>query len=456
VVVELIFILLFDLNTVLKAAKAGLKGSLKMAAQGAKNTTKALFGAGRKTLVNSGRNTLKVGRGLVNIGAGGTKLTVSVLKNGFSRGVKTVQDLIGRIKSNLSFKKFRIRRQGRWFKLEGKLNPWVWLASGEIREVDSVKGTDDVVRNVGETGSFAAKGGDEVIEGVLIGGTDEASNLVRSLQTDQVLKNNFDDLIEEIGSSNAGDLIRNLDSIANRSQTLNNQITNLIKSTNPKKVDVLESISNSLAKGNIPEEDIIGSLSDIIKAGGEPDLIAKRTQEVLSELSNASRVADDITGVVRVNAVKNTPYDLGDGIIVKINPMDEIDALFKQGDDIVAHEVKDTMNALMDKIRDGKQIKKMVDWRTAGPNRIVEFVVESEDSWTKLFSLAKGKTIATIIGERKIPLNIGGRHFSPDDLLVLNKKMNDYFNLKGLHPKDFFALPELENLETALTAIGFK
>jgi len=105
-----------------------------MAAQGAKNTTKALLGAGRKTLVNSGRNTLKVGRGLVNIGAGGTKLTVSGLKNGFSRGVKTVQDLIGRIKSNLSFKKFRIRRQGRWFKLEGKLNPWVLLASGEIPE----------------------------------------------------------------------------------------------------------------------------------------------------------------------------------------------------------------------------------------------------------------------------------------------------------------------------------
>ena len=202
-VVELIFILLFDLNTVLKAAKAGLKGSLKMAAQGAKNTTKALLGAGRKTLVNSGRNTLKVGRGLINLGAGGTKLTVSGLKNGFSRGVKTVQDLIGRIKSNLSFKKFRIRRQGRWFKLEGKLNPWVLLASGEIREVDSVKGTDDVVRNVGETGSFGVKGSDEIVEGMLIGNADEASDLVRTLQNDEALRNAYVNKLKESLKNNA-------------------------------------------------------------------------------------------------------------------------------------------------------------------------------------------------------------------------------------------------------------
>jgi len=191
VVVELIFILLFDLNTVLKAAKAGLKGSLKMAAQGAKNTTKALLGAGRKTLVNTGRNTLKVGRGLVNVGAGGTKLTVSGLKNGFSRGVKTVQDLIGRIKSNLSFKKFRIRRQGRWFKLEGKLNPWVLLASGEITQVDNVKG----------------------IDGVVLSNTDEATDLVRALQGDEALKTNFSSLVNDLDPSSIDDVIKGLDNV---------------------------------------------------------------------------------------------------------------------------------------------------------------------------------------------------------------------------------------------------
>jgi len=87
--------------------------------------------------------------------------------------------------------------------LEGKLNPWVLLASGEIREVDSVKGTDDVARQIGETGSFGVKGSDEIVEGMLIGNADEASDLVRTLQNDEALRNAYVNKLKESLKNNA-------------------------------------------------------------------------------------------------------------------------------------------------------------------------------------------------------------------------------------------------------------
>jgi len=266
-----------------------------MAAQGAKNTTKALLGAGRKTLVNSGRNTLKVGRGLVNVGAGGTKLTVSGLKNGFSRGVKTIQDLIGRIKSNLSFKKFRIRRQGRWFKLEGKLNPWVLLASGEIREVDSVKGTDNVVRNLGETGNFAAKGSDKVLEGALVSNLDDASAFVKAMQKNVELRNNVSVMLKELDPSVAGDVLKGLNNVP------------------AKRIDqVLKLIDD------VQDNKSIIKAWEKIKAGGIDDITDQSDyiQTLLKMAKYQEEIASGSTGTVKYYRVQ-TDFYLSKALSVK-------------------------------------------------------------------------------------------------------------------------------------------
>lgn len=147
--VELIFILLFDLNTLLKVLKSGIKGSLKMAATGAKNTFKAL-GTGLKA---SGKGLVKTGGKVVT--------TFKGISKGIGKGAKSFDDLAKRLFKRFKFKGFKIQRKGLRFYLLGNINPWILLASGEVKKVE----LDDITDLGGgkRVGSVVKVGGSDAI-----------------------------------------------------------------------------------------------------------------------------------------------------------------------------------------------------------------------------------------------------------------------------------------------------
>ncbi|MCX2742371.1 hypothetical protein OO013_00765 [Mangrovivirga sp. M17] len=59
------------------------------------------------------------------------------VRKSMTSGAKTFDDLGKKLSKRLRFKKFRIRVQKRRFKLEGEVNPWVLLASGEVKHFDA-------------------------------------------------------------------------------------------------------------------------------------------------------------------------------------------------------------------------------------------------------------------------------------------------------------------------------
>jgi hypothetical protein len=189
-------------------------------------------------------------------------------------------------------------------------------------------------------------------------------------------------------------------------------------------------------------------------------------RQTLAELQNAQRVVtESVEGAVRVNAVADEVYELGQGVTTTINPMHEIDTLFLRNGTVNAHEVKDTASALLNKLREhpigslDNQLERMLAWRrgaAAGQPRAIQVAVRSQDRWTAIFSQVEGRTVAQIFGAENVPLRIGDTLFSPNKLTELNDAMTRYWMRLGRpRPPDFFARPELQNMREAFAAIGF-
>ncbi|MFC7349004.1 hypothetical protein ACFQO9_19980, partial [Chryseobacterium zhengzhouense] len=173
ILVELIFILLFDsaaLFKVLKtAAKGGVKGVVNLAKAGAKSTLKA----GKNALVATGKGFVKQ--------AGKAKFFVQGIGKGIAKGAKNLDELGENLAKRFKFKGFKIVVKGFKFYLYGSVNPWVLLASGEVTEVKEVINKGG--KKVGQKGEFTTIAGEQ-IEGILIGtgrGT-RKSKFVRAIE----------------------------------------------------------------------------------------------------------------------------------------------------------------------------------------------------------------------------------------------------------------------------------
>jgi hypothetical protein len=155
--IELISYLTFKAGgAALKGAKALVKGGVKLA-KGAVN----LIAKGVKFIIEKGKVLFK--------GIAG-----SALGKGFKRLTELGEALLERMR----FKKFRVQISNRRFRLEGYINPWVLVASGEIKHFDST----DLTRS--RSGSY--KLGEKVTTvagdtGTVVGITKDASKTVQAL-----------------------------------------------------------------------------------------------------------------------------------------------------------------------------------------------------------------------------------------------------------------------------------
>ncbi|NMR33344.1 hypothetical protein HIO71_03885 [Chryseobacterium aquaticum] len=129
ILVELIFILLFDsaaLFKVLKtAAKSGVKGVANLAKAGVKSTLKA----GKNAFVATGKGFVKQ--------AGKAKFFVQGIGKGIAKGAKNLDELGENLAKRFKFKGFKIVVKGFKFYLYGSVNPWVLLATGEVKHIDN-------------------------------------------------------------------------------------------------------------------------------------------------------------------------------------------------------------------------------------------------------------------------------------------------------------------------------
>ena len=145
-VVELVFALMFEVGRIIKAAKnaalSAVKGAAKVAKTAGRGVVRTVEAAGHALAgTRAGRAFV---RGAEFLATATRRTAGAVLREGkivmkgvgesIGRGVRSLEDLARRLWQRVRFRRFRLRFEGRWFVLEGYINPWVILASGRIRE----------------------------------------------------------------------------------------------------------------------------------------------------------------------------------------------------------------------------------------------------------------------------------------------------------------------------------
>jgi hypothetical protein len=142
--IELIMMLTFKVGAAaVRGARAAARGAVRGAqtlARGAVRTGRAAARATARGAQALARSSVRVvsatARGIARgvqylIRAG--KVLLRGIGRAISRGVKRLRELGARLLSRSRFKAFRIRFESRTFILEGRINPWVVIARGEIR-----------------------------------------------------------------------------------------------------------------------------------------------------------------------------------------------------------------------------------------------------------------------------------------------------------------------------------
>lgn len=326
--VELIFILLFDMSTLLKVLKAGVKGSVKMAITGTKNTFKAL-GSGLKA---SGKGLMKTGSKIVT--------GVKGIGKGVGKGAKTLDDFAKRMMKKAKFKGFKFKRKGKWFQIYGSVNPWVLLATGEVREVKTKGGV-----KVGQQGKFIAKNGDE-IEGILVGinksgggptnyvkglkntedaakGLSKADEIAKAMQPNkdiyQKLLKEIKDSVDNIAKINSKGVARNPKFRKNFFDYLASMGADL--STNAKKFLAVHHVVPNFLKANKKINNLLiklgHNIDEVVNAVGLPRIDMNLLESLikqLDELPNVAKNADEIADITRqideIKAALKLPADV--------------------------------------------------------------------------------------------------------------------------------------------------
>lgn len=150
--IELIMMLTFKVGAAaVRGARAADRGAVRGAqalARGAVRTGRAAARAtarGAQALTRSSVHVVSaaargIARGVQYVIRAG-KVLLRGVGRAISRGVKRLREFGARLLSRSRFKGFRIRINGRWFILEGRINPWVVIVEGEIKS--SAKRTKD-------------------------------------------------------------------------------------------------------------------------------------------------------------------------------------------------------------------------------------------------------------------------------------------------------------------------
>ncbi|NJM80648.1 MAG: hypothetical protein HC854_15430 [Flavobacterium sp.] len=209
--VEAIFALLGS-SAFWKSLKGGISGAGRIAGRGAGALVR---GTGR-LIASTGR----LGRGLVSAVSTGSRYVLraagAVVARGrvimqgvrgrVGQGVRTLEELSERLLTRVRFRRFRMRFTRGWFRLEGYINPWVLLATGNLEFIEQGR-----LRPAGGGGLLddTVRLGDEVLigtgnsRGIIVGVERNPSRFVNELQdlsSNAARASEFRDLRGSLGS----------------------------------------------------------------------------------------------------------------------------------------------------------------------------------------------------------------------------------------------------------------
>jgi hypothetical protein len=203
----------------------------------------------------------------------------------------------------------------------------------------------------------------------------------------------------------------------------------------------------------------------------------KQVHNALAELRHAARltVGGEVapTQPVHVGLSAERAAQLG----FDISPIHEADALYRGADgNVHVNEVKGSANALVEKLREqSDQLDRLAAWQGGGTGRMAEVVIDTDHGWTDIF----GETIIDPVTRRpvrgsphgldrviasKLPLRIGSRRFTTDQLRTLRQAILDDMIASGVgssaevragtatmaYAQYFGAIPTLEDLAARL------
>ena len=176
--IELIMMLTFKVGeAAVRGARVAARGVVRGAQAAARGTARAGRAAvrglerGAEAMARSSvRVVAAIGRGAQYVIKAG-KVLLRGVGQAISRGIKSLREFGARLLSRSRFKGFRIRIQGRQWLLEGRINPWVLLADGNVQWEKS--------RGHGPMGSETSIGGQQ---GFVLGNTkaDALADMLRS------------------------------------------------------------------------------------------------------------------------------------------------------------------------------------------------------------------------------------------------------------------------------------
>jgi hypothetical protein len=157
-------------NLTFKVGGTLLKGAKGMARQTIKGGQALVRGTARVT-----KGALRLARRGAEYVLRGGKVLLRGVSQGIARGVKRLRDLGTRLLGRTKFTGFRIRIERRRFLLEGKINPWVLLANGDLKYFES----DPKVFKGKKVGDDITIGGQE---GIIVGSHKTPSRYVDGIQ----------------------------------------------------------------------------------------------------------------------------------------------------------------------------------------------------------------------------------------------------------------------------------
>lgn len=182
--------------------------------------------------------------------------------------------------------------------------------------------------------------------------------------------------------------------------------------------NVRRHLSQAYLSGQIQPEALQRFISQLSKAKNLDEF-----DQVLAELRHANRLIESNVvakhSLVFTSAKLGQQYHLG-ATTIEIDPIHEADALYLGTDGrIHLHEVKNTANALRNKLRKHpKQFQNMLDWREDEPDkREIRIIIATEAGWTQIFAARQEKlAVLEILNNHDVGLTIGEYNLTLDQM----------------------------------------
>lgn len=148
--IELVFALLFNLGSVIKALKGGLRGTLEALESAERGLTTGLRRSTERLrdIARTARTTAVERIGMIrSFFTTGGRIVFRNVERGFARGIHSVGEFVEALFQRLRFRRISISRAGNWLMVWGHINPKMLLFEVPV-QLPNAQLIEDSIRNI--------------------------------------------------------------------------------------------------------------------------------------------------------------------------------------------------------------------------------------------------------------------------------------------------------------------